>query len=193
MHKFILKMQQILGSHGRTSCVIFPEFLPACENPFIPSVHSWDKVNFTVQRLNCPHPILTKPNEKIFGQLLIFCDFVSTCKKWGHFINFFWKYSWFKNPSIWFAENLWPKSQEQDFFQHRICTKFREIEWSNSKKRPRLTTGWRNTQMPFHRILLATARCLTSKTAVDWHLKVKNVVVDLSKNYCITVSIQKII
>ena len=40
----------------------------------------------------------------------------------------------------------------------------------------------------------ANARGLTSTTAVDWHLKVKNKKcnVGLMKNYCITVSMQKI-
>ena len=83
MYQFILKMEQILGSQGRTSCVIFPEFLPACENPFIPSVHSWDKVNFTVQRLNCPHPFLTTSTQKIFGQILIFVNLYQHAKNEG--------------------------------------------------------------------------------------------------------------
>ena len=46
----------------------------------------------------------------------------------------------------------------------------------------------------FHRIFPATARGLASKTAINWHLKVKDIEhnVGLTKNYCITVSIQKI-
>ena len=46
----------------------------------------------------------------------------------------------------------------------------------------------------FHGILPATARGLASKTAVNWHLKVKDIEynVGLTKNYCITVSMQKI-
>ena len=49
-------------------------------------------------------------------------------------------------------------------------------------------------QTLFHRILPATAGELTSTTAVDWHLKVKDKKCDvgLTKNYCITVSLQKI-
>ena len=49
-------------------------------------------------------------------------------------------------------------------------------------------------QTLFHRILPATVRGLTSKTAVNWHLKVKDIEynVDLTKNYCITVSMRKI-
>ena len=46
----------------------------------------------------------------------------------------------------------------------------------------------------FQRILPATPMGLTSKTAVNWHLKVKDIEynVGLTKNYCITVSMQKI-
>ena len=55
-------------------------------------------------------------------------------------------------------------------------------------------SGGKDGQTPFHRILPATARGLTSTTAVDWHLKAKNKKCNVGpiKNYCITVSIQKI-
>ena len=54
--------------------------------------------------------------------------------------------------------------------------------------------GWKDIQTLLHRILPATTRGLTSTTAVDWHLKVKDKEygVGLTKNYCITVSMQKI-
>ena len=55
--------------------------------------------------------------------------------------------------------------------------------------------GGKDGQTLFHRILPPTARGLiTSTTAVDWHLKVKNKKynVGLIDNYCITVSMQKI-
>ena len=44
-----------------------------------------------------------------------------------------------------------------------------------------------------HKILSATARGLTSTTAVDCHLKVKGIEYDvgLTKTYCLTVSLQK--
>ena len=58
-----------------------------------------------------------------------------------------------------------------------------------------------NTQMPgskdgqtlFHGILPATARGLAKKTAINWHLKVKNIEynVGLTNNQYITVSMQK--
>ena len=46
----------------------------------------------------------------------------------------------------------------------------------------------------FHRILLATAKGLTITTAVDWHLKVKDIECNfgLTKNHFITISTQKI-
>ena len=55
-------------------------------------------------------------------------------------------------------------------------------------------SGGKDGQILFHRILPATARGLTSKTAVNWHLKVKDIEynVGLTKSYWITVSMQKI-
>ena len=55
-------------------------------------------------------------------------------------------------------------------------------------------SGGKDGQTLFHRILPATARGLTSTTAVDWHLKAKNKKCNVGpiKNYCITVSMQKI-
>ena len=54
--------------------------------------------------------------------------------------------------------------------------------------------GGKDGETLFHRVLPATTRGLTSTTAVDWHLKVKNKKCDvgLIKNYCITVNMQKI-
>ena len=55
-------------------------------------------------------------------------------------------------------------------------------------------SGGKDGPTLFHRILLATARELTSTSAVDWHLKVKNKKGNVGpiKNYYITVSMQKI-
>ena len=68
--------------------------------------------------------------------------------------------------------------------------------WSNSKKTDtdKQTAGWNDRQILFHRILRATAWDLTRTTAIDWHLKVKYIEynIGLTKNYCITVSTQKI-
>ena len=55
-------------------------------------------------------------------------------------------------------------------------------------------SGGKDGQTLFHGILPATARGLASKTAINGHLKVKNSEynVDLSNNYWITVSMQKV-
>ena len=54
-------------------------------------------------------------------------------------------------------------------------------------------SGGKDGQTLFHKIYPATAMGLTSKTAVNWHLKVKDTEynVGLTKNYCITVSMEK--
>ena len=55
-------------------------------------------------------------------------------------------------------------------------------------------TGGKEGQNIFHRILPATTGGLISTTVADWHLKVKDIEYDdgLTKNYCITVSMQKV-
>ena len=55
-------------------------------------------------------------------------------------------------------------------------------------------SGSKDGQIVFHGILPATTRGLGSKTAINWHLKVKDIEynVGITKNYCITVSMQKI-
>ena len=55
-------------------------------------------------------------------------------------------------------------------------------------------SGGNDGQILFHRILPATAKVLTSKTAVNWHSKPKDVEynVGLTKSYYIKVSMQKI-
>ena len=55
-------------------------------------------------------------------------------------------------------------------------------------------SGGKDGQTLFHRILPATARSLANKTAVNRYLKAKDIEysVGLAKNYCITVSIQKV-
>ena len=59
---------------------------------------------------------------------------------------------------------------------------------------PRQISGGKDGQTLFHRIVPATVMGLTRKTAVNWHLKVKNIEynVGLAKGYRITVSMQKI-
>ena len=65
---------------------------------------------------------------------------------------------------------------------------------SNFKKTPRQISGGKDGQTLFHGILPATARDLASETAINWHLKVKNIEhnVGLTNNYYITVSMQNV-
>ena len=44
-----------------------------------------------------------------------------------------------------------------------------------SKKTTEKTAGRKNEQILFHRTLQATARGLKSKTATEWHLKIKDI------------------
>ena len=53
------------------------------------------------------------------------------------------------------------------------------------------TAGWKHGQTLFCGTLPTTASGLTSTTAVDYHLKVKDIEYDvgLTKNYCLTINI----
>ena len=48
---------------------------------FIPSVHFWDTVNFTVPWPDRPHRFLTMPTKHIYDQLLTFADLYQHVKK----------------------------------------------------------------------------------------------------------------
>ena len=90
----------------------FPEIAPACKkNQFIPSVCSWDTVNF---RVPTGH---THAQPKIFWSTFNFSKFESTCKKSGCFIDLFWRYGCLKNLAIYWLRPFWPISQEQKFSQ----------------------------------------------------------------------------
>ena len=53
--------------------------------------------------------------------------------------------------------------------------------------------GWKDGQTLFHGTFLATARGLTSTTAIAWHLKVKDIEYEVgsTKNYCLSTNMQK--
>ena len=84
------------------------------KNQFTSSIHSCDTVNFRVLWPDWSQAILTLPTQELF---LLLCESVSTWKKLGYFINLFWRYCGLKNPAIWLAKNIWPVSQERNFFQ----------------------------------------------------------------------------
>ena len=81
---------------------------------FHPFILDWDTVNFRVQWPDWPHPFLTILNQKIFDQFFNLCEFVSTCKKPGYFIDLFWKYDWL-NLIGW--ENFGPYLKNKKFSQ----------------------------------------------------------------------------
>ena len=70
--------------------------------------------------------------------------------------------------------------------------KFRESNDPIPRKHPDRQHEGR-TDILFQRVLPATAGSLTSKTEVDWYLKVKDVRYDvgLTKNYCINSAYKK--
>ena len=76
----------------------------------------------------------------------------------------------------------------------QILASWQNPEKSNDQIPRKHSDRCQEGRMDRHRIIPATTRRLTSATAVDWHVKVKNnkCNVGLIKNYCITVSMQKI-
>ena len=60
--------------------------------------------------------------------------------------------------------------------------KFWETQWSNYMKITQKRAGWKDGQAWFHRTLLLTARGPTSTTAVDWHLKVRDIEDDVASS-----------
>ena len=106
-HKFILKIQQILGSHElqdmatpkiSSQLLICINLYQHAKNQLIPSAH-WDTVNFRVQRTDWPHPFLFMPKHKISNQHLLFVNFYQHAKNEA-VIDLFWKNSWCKNSNL---------------------------------------------------------------------------------------------
>ena len=83
----------------------------------------------------------------------------------------------------WFLRAFWHHAK----IQRNLMIQFQENTHTNVS---RYIYG----QTLFHRILPVTTGGLTSKTTVNWHLKVKDVEYNLglTRSYCITVSMQKI-
>ena len=135
-HLFILQIQSILESHHQTGHIHFwPCSPPRIFNhllicvklyqhaniQLVASVFSWDTVNFRVQRLDWLHSFLAMLHQKLCHQFLIFLNFlkISTCKKWGCFIDWLLRNAWFKNPAIWMAESILVYISGTTFFPNR--------------------------------------------------------------------------
>ena len=67
------------------------------------------------------------PNQKIFGQLLIFVSLYYHAKKWACFIDLFWRNSWFKNPAIWLAESIFAYVLGTRLPKYKICAGTQQI------------------------------------------------------------------
>ena len=79
---FILQIQSILESHHQTGhtnfwhvhprnfklCFNLCDIVPHAKNQLIPSILSWNTVNFRVQRPDWPHSFLKMPHIKLFHQ-----------------------------------------------------------------------------------------------------------------------------
>ena len=97
-------------------------------------------------------------------------------------------------PNFWGQKSFPKKSGTYKLIRFSsTIPRFKNLK-SKSKKATLQTVGWKDGQTLFHMTLSATARGPTSTTAVDRHLKVKDIEYDvgISKNYCLIVSMQKI-
>ena len=82
------------------------------------TLESWDQIGHT-------HfwPCLTQN----FRSTFTFCEFVWICKKWGCFINLFWRNSWFGNAAIWLAETVLVYISETSFMGYGNCAGTQQI------------------------------------------------------------------
>ena len=129
-HLFILQLQSILESSQQTGqthlSLPTPEIInhhitcmnlfQSAKNKLISSVHSWDTLSFRAERPDWPNSFLAMYNQKRFPSTFIVCGFLSSCKKWGCFINLFWKKFGSKIPAIWLAERTFAYISDARFF-----------------------------------------------------------------------------
>ena len=140
-HKLVLTIQQIWGSHKLNDQTIsdhsqpkiieitfsFPDFALACKKKwFIPSIYSWDTVNFRAHDQTGPAQF-DHADSKIFWSTYSLCKFVSTGKKSAYLKNLLQKYCWLKNPAIWLAENILVHVSTKKNPKYGICAGTQEI------------------------------------------------------------------
>ena len=95
------------------------------KNQLMSSVLTWDIVSFRIQI--CHTNILIMSNQKVVNQPLTFVIFYLHVKKWGCFINLFWRNSWFKNRAIWLAESSSAYISETRFFPNAVLAGTQQI------------------------------------------------------------------
>ena len=120
-HLFIPQIQSILESHRHTS-----------------HTHFW---------AYSKTPIFDHGKPKHFQSTFNFCEFVSTCKKWGCFLDWFWTNNWLKNLTNWLAESILAYTSGTRFFpKYRICVANKKryflAHFPNSKNPGLIRTTW---------------------------------------------------
>ena len=88
IQKLILKIQQILGYHELNRHTHFWTSPPKnhwINLQFIPSIHSWDTVNFRILWPDWSQLFFNHAYPKMFWSIFNSCEFVSTCKKSSYF------------------------------------------------------------------------------------------------------------
>ena len=128
IHKFILKMQQISGSHDLRSpghaypkiiesTFSFPQFVPACKRS-VYSICSFLRHNqFESPMIRLTTPIFDQPTQKRFDQLLIFVNL------YQHAINQFFhlfRYSQFQCPVNRLATPIFDHNFQSPFNLHEF-------------------------------------------------------------------------
>ena len=82
-----------------------------------------------------------------------------------------------------FSQKIWLCHEQLDnSFKYNV--KIKRNLMTQFQETPQQKGGWKDRQTLFHSTFPATARGPTNKTAVDWHLKVKDIEynADLTKN-----------
>ena len=122
IHKIILKIQQILGSHKLNLPIFWP----------CPPKNHWICTN--TQKISSFHlfvleiqSIIESCDQTGHTHFLSLGEFVSTCKKSGNFMDLFWRYCWLEILQSDWLRIFWPIYLEQNFSW--ICTGTQQINF----------------------------------------------------------------
>ena len=115
IHKLI---QQILGSHELNDHAHF--WMSPPKNHWNNFLLSWicttmQKISSFYQFILEIQSVLESRDQTGYTHL---CEFISTSKKSGYFIDLFWRSSWLENPAIWLAENILAHISGTKIFQN---------------------------------------------------------------------------
>ena len=100
----------------------FLNLLEHAKNQFIPSLHSWDTVNFRVPWPDRPHPFLTMPTQNLFDHILIYVNSYHQHTK-NQAVSLIFLEIWLIKNSCnligW--EHFGPYLRNQNFLKNGIC------------------------------------------------------------------------